>query len=45
MQGAHKFGGFHPAKGTIRFMSMYVRNTGDAGWMHNVNLRNAILGK
>lgn len=45
MQGAHKFGGLHPAKGTIRFMAMYVRNTGDAGWMHNVNLRDAILGK
>ena len=45
LQGAHKFGGIHPAKGTIRFMAMYVRNTGDAGWMPNANLRDAILGK
>ncbi|MFC4789104.1 MULTISPECIES: hypothetical protein [Giesbergeria] len=45
LQGAHKFGGILPAKGTIRFMSMYVRNTGDPGWMPNANLRDAILGK
>lgn len=45
LQGAHKFPGTRPATGTIRFMAMHVKNTGDAGWMPNGNLRNAILGK
>lgn len=45
LQGAHKFAVTRPAKGTIRFMAMYVRNTGDVGWMPNANLRDAILGK
>jgi hypothetical protein len=44
LQGAHKFAVTRPAKGTIRFMAMYVKNTGDAGWMPNANLRDAILG-
>jgi len=45
LQGAHKFAVTRPAKGTIRFMAMYVKNTGDAGWMPNANLGDAILGK
>lgn len=45
LQGAHKFPMTGVSKGTIRFMAMYVKNTGDAGWMQNANLRDAILGK
>lgn len=45
LQGAHKFAVTRPPQGTIRFMAMYVQNTGEAGWMPNANLRDAILGK
>lgn len=45
LQGAHKFSVTRPSNGTIRFMAMHVKNTGDAGWMPNANLRDAILGK
>jgi hypothetical protein len=45
LQGAHKLSVTRPTNGTIRFMAMHVKNTGDAGWMPNANLRDAILGK
>lgn len=45
LQGAQKYPVTSPPQGTIRFMAMYVRNTGDTGWIPNANLRDAILGK
>jgi len=45
LYGAHKFTVTKPAAGTIRFMSLYVPNTGADLWMPNANLREAILGK
>ncbi|BEU98653.1 hypothetical protein ACDW_43590 (plasmid) [Acidovorax sp. DW039] len=43
--GAHKFAVTKPPAGTIRFMSLYVPNTGTDLWMPNANLREAVLGK
>ena len=43
--GAHKFTVTKPPAGTIRFMSLYVQNTGKDQWMQNANLREAVLGK
>ncbi len=43
--GAHKFAVTKPPAGTIRFMALYVPNTGTDLWMPNANLREAVLGK
>lgn len=45
LYGAHKFAVSKPAAGTIRFMSLFVPNTGANMWMPNANLRDAVLGK
>lgn len=45
LYGAHKFAVARPATGTIRFMSLFVSNTGANMWMPNDNLRDAVLGK
>lgn len=45
LYGAHKFAVSKPATGTIRFMSLFVSNTGANMWIPNDNLRNAVLGK
>jgi hypothetical protein len=45
LYGAHKFAVSKPAAGTIRFMSLFVPNTGANMWMPNANLREAVLGK
>lgn len=45
LYGAHKFAVTKPPAGTIRFMSLYVPNTGTNLWMPNANLREAVLGK
>jgi len=45
LYGAHKFSDIRPPAGTIRFMSLYVPNTGTDLWMPNANLREAVLGK
>lgn len=45
LYGAHKFTVAKPSAGTIRFMSLYVPNTGTDLWMPNTNLREAVLGK
>lgn len=45
LYGAHKFAVTKPPAGTIRFMSLYVPNTGTDLWMPNANLREAVLGK
>ncbi|ALX46260.1 hypothetical protein AQ610_28205 [Burkholderia humptydooensis] len=44
LYGAHKFTVAKPPTGTIRFMSLYVPNTGTDMWMPNTNLRESILG-
>jgi hypothetical protein len=45
LYGAHKFSVTRPAAGTIRFMSLFVPNTGSDMWMPNGNLRDAALGR
>lgn len=45
LYGAHKFAVSKPTVGTIRFMSLFVPNTGADMWMPNTNLRDAVLGK
>lgn len=45
LYGAHKFSLAKPRTGSIRFMSLYVPNTGPDPWMPNTNLREAVLGK
>lgn len=44
LYGAHKFAVLRPAVGSIRFMSLFVPNTGTDSWMPNGNLREAALG-
>jgi hypothetical protein len=44
LHGAHKFTVERPRCGSIRFMSLYVQDTGEKGWMRNTNLIEAILG-
>lgn len=45
LYGAHKFSVTKPPMGTIRFMSLYIPNTGTELWMPNANLSEAVLGK
>lgn len=45
LYGSHKFTVTKPSSGSIRFMSLYVQNTGKDQWMQNTNLREAVLGK
>jgi hypothetical protein len=45
LHGAYKAPVTRPARGSIRFMSLFVPGTGKEGWIANTNLRDAVLGK